>query len=540
MRHVIKKQVIELRLSGGSEDMFRLQQKASQYYYRSILPLLEKIFDSISPGSDSIQIDRLEIDLGLIQWDKEVQEIIINDLHIVLKEETEKMISELPLQQFLQKQDGKQPRIRKESASQNAARQWIYYMTNGVVPWAVTTIDEEWKGLVLEGLATDYNLAADLKDMITHIQAALNRITREHTESFLVALLELISTKEQKIMPQLVAEIMRIQYPGQVADESLPGKPVTEHSKPVWRYLLKKAAASTANSLPMQLSAEWIKSAVKDQTISETTLSELQYQLPLLGTAIIDILQEIKTRPGGSATDNSRNDNRIPDQKLIQSLIIKKTNEIKENTRERTGDKDIPEAGENLELPGQPIRSEASEERVVAADNSGILEEGIYVGNAGLVLLHPFFRFLFLHRNLTTEGKFINKAAQEKAIHLLHYIATGSLEAEEHILAMPKLLCGWALEEPVQLDGGLSAQDRADADDLVNAALAQWTILKNTSTDGLREGFLHRKGKMFLKNGDIHIIMETNAIDILLDHLPWNLSIIKLPWLDQLIRVEWR
>jgi hypothetical protein len=79
-----------------------------------------------------------------------------------------------------------------------------------------------------------------------------------------------------------------------------------------------------------------------------------------------------------------------------------------------------------------------------------------------------------------------------------------------------------------------------EAGDLLAAAIAQWSILKNTSVEGLREGFLQRGGKLFSKNGNLWLQVEKNAIDILLDYLPWNLGIIKLPWLKDVLRVEWR
>jgi Contractile injection system tape measure protein len=56
MRHVIKKQVLELRFAQG-KDMFLLQQKASQFFYSHLLPALEKIFDKLSDENNTIEID---------------------------------------------------------------------------------------------------------------------------------------------------------------------------------------------------------------------------------------------------------------------------------------------------------------------------------------------------------------------------------------------------------------------------------------------------------------------------------------------------
>jgi len=35
------------------------------------------------------------------------------------------------------------------------------------------------------------------------------------------------------------------------------------------------------------------------------------------------------------------------------------------------------------------------------------------------------------------------------------------------------------------------------------------------------------------------LYIEEKTIDILLDKLPWNLSIIKLKWMDEILTVHW-
>jgi hypothetical protein len=164
----------------------------------------------------------------------------------------------------------------------------------------------------------------------------------------------------------------------------------------------------------------------------------------------------------------------------------------------------------------------------------------LFVQHAGLVLIHPFLRSLFSICGFLNGREFSNADNQQKAIYLLHYMATGSVTAEEHELVIPKILCNYRVEEPVNTDTILSINELQEADDLMRAAITQWTILKSTSPDGLRQGFLQRNGKLQIRNEQLHIAVEKNTIDVLLDHLPWNLSMIKLPWSGAIIRVEWR
>ncbi len=50
-----------------------------------------------------------------------------------------------------------------------------------------------------------------------------------------------------------------------------------------------------------------------------------------------------------------------------------------------------------------------------------------HIENCGLILVHPFLKHLFILLNYLGENnKFKNEELQERAIHLLHFIATGS------------------------------------------------------------------------------------------------------------------
>ncbi|NET31541.1 MAG: hypothetical protein F6K19_06015, partial [Cyanothece sp. SIO1E1] len=65
---------------------------------------------------------------------------------------------------------------------------------------------------------------------------------------------------------------------------------------------------------------------------------------------------------------------------------------------------------------------------------------GIYLNNAGLVLLHPFLRIYFEDVGLLAENNFRHEYAQQVAIALLHYLATGQTGVPEYALVLPKLL----------------------------------------------------------------------------------------------------
>ena len=539
MRHIIRKQVLELKLA-DSQDMFMLQQKISQYYYKHILPSLEKIFDHLSDENSILQIDRLEIDLGIIKWDKEIHEIRIEYLLILLQKQTGELIRRISGEYYLRNNAGRELPVMKMAGPQSAGEQWIYYMNRGIIPWNVMDINDGWRMGVLEALATDYQLVSELKVLIGKNGPALERIVREHTITFLVTIAEVLSAHEQRVLPTVAMEMERILYPAQPNGISQVEKPVKE-AQIIWQYLVKRFAAASGIITSIQIARMWIEEKLDIQELLPDRLSGLENELPLLGPVIAEILQNIHTKH----RDDKKDQDEPTAKEKNKSIVEGSSNGEAENVIQidvSKGKSAGPEAATGADELVNKFSSAKGEKegQVRSADNAEILDEGIYIKYAGLVLLHPFFKFLFQHRGLISEGRFKDEASQEKAIYLLHYLATGTVQAEEYLLATAKLLCGWPLEEPLQSEARISPVDMMEADDLINAAIAQWTILKNTSADGVREGFLQRNGKVFMKNGDICFIIESHAIDLLLDHLPWNLSIIKLPWLKELIRVEWR
>ncbi|MGB3080720.1 MAG: contractile injection system tape measure protein [Saprospiraceae bacterium] len=492
MRHIIKKQLIELELR-RRDDIFILQEKASRYYYKNILPAIEEIFDRISGADEMIQIDRLEINLGTISLENPSDDIRIEDLHNTLFKEIEIQLKNTSKPNYRSHFNATPSNYKKLSLSLNAGEQWIYYIQHGVLTWNTSPITEEWKTLVLEALATDFALVTRLREVISQSSKSLTRIINEHQESFLVKLVEILTAQEQHSLPDVLHELHFI-LTNLHQKDFVPEikKEVADKPLKIWTDVIRKAATKTNKPTSLQIAEQILKETLQNQHNASEHLENIEKGLHLLKPIMIELSENI-------------------------------TQSTDESLKQTSGS----EAAETV----PPF---------LASPGSSVSEEGLFVQHAGLVLLHQFFRYLFKNTGLIEEGKFINREKQEKAILLLHYLVTGNAEPEEYLLAVPKLLCSWPLDEPLESYVTLSEQEKTEANDLLHAAIAQWTILKNTSADGLRDGFLQRNGKMIMQNDNLFFQVEKSAIDVLLDHLPWNLSHIKLPWMSEMIRVEWR
>ncbi len=180
-------------------------------------------------------------------------------------------------------------------------------------------------------------------------------------------------------------------------------------------------------------------------------------------------------------------------------------------------------------------REESSKEFELIEQNS------IFINNAGIVLLHPFLQNFFAATHLLQDKNFVNEHVQQRAVHLLQYLAKGQLQMPEYEMQLNKVLCGMNDAQHVDRLIELTDVEKLEADELLQAVIGHWTALKNSSIDGLRETFLQRSGKLsFVQADDFwKLQVERKGMDILLDKMPWGFAHVQLPWMEKALVVEW-
>ncbi len=183
------------------------------------------------------------------------------------------------------------------------------------------------------------------------------------------------------------------------------------------------------------------------------------------------------------------------------------------------------------QLKSQKERSQKNNTPI--STNNGVY----YVDNAGLILIHPFIQQLFKNCDLLKEGNQIKNI--EKAVHLLHYVATKQEQQPESEMLFEKFICGVSFQTPINRFVELSGELKKNADQMLQAAIAYWPKMKNSSIDLIRNEFLTRAGKLELKTKNPKLTIERKSYDILLNKLNWNLSMARFPWLDKLLFINW-
>ncbi|RXG30268.1 contractile injection system tape measure protein [Leeuwenhoekiella palythoae] len=165
--------------------------------------------------------------------------------------------------------------------------------------------------------------------------------------------------------------------------------------------------------------------------------------------------------------------------------------------------------------------------------------QGLILPNCGLILLHPFLSILFEELGVLSSQKQIAEEHYDLVVQLLHFIATGEENISEQQLGAAKQLCGVFSSYPIKKENVLQEKHKKEALNLIQTVLNYWSALKNTTASGLRGQFLTRSGKWVTTDEKIELFIERQTADILLDQLPWGLSMVKLPWLKKMIYVTW-
>ena len=166
-------------------------------------------------------------------------------------------------------------------------------------------------------------------------------------------------------------------------------------------------------------------------------------------------------------------------------------------------------------------------------------EEGITVYNAGLVLLWPFLSRYFSMLELCNSKDFFGDEERMRAIQLTQFLVTGKTEMEEWNLSLNKIICGADLNFPVQPTLDISLEEEGLSEKMLKGALQNWPKLKNTKPATFQETFLQREGRLYKRDNRWELIVEKKAYDMLLNTLPWNISMIKLNWMSDRLVVVW-
>ena len=213
------------------------------------------------------------------------------------------------------------------------------------------------------------------------------------------------------------------------------------------------------------------------------------------------------------------------EEKRLEAERLKRIEELKR--KEKTT---VEEIQEETKVKPQKEKPKAVDPPV---------DEPLYIKNAGMVLLQPYYSRLFMALKMVNKGKFVNEEAQIRATHMLQYITTRQTETPENELVLNKIMCGLPLSTPVPMDVGLTEQELGTCDSLLQGAINNWSRMRTMTPDALRGTFLIREGSVKEEADRWKLKVEKGSFDMLLRTLPWGFTFVRYGWLPKFIAVEW-
>lgn len=499
MTHLIKKQVIDCRIS-KSLDAFRVQHQLSQVYWSALLPAIEKAFDEVNNTDEVIVIDKLEIDLGQLTETHLTQKEWIIELQRTLTGELKANIT-APSQQ-------QQAGTRKQARIIHIGRQWLFFVQHGYLPWNAINITPQWHQEALEALAANFDCIQELRRLIHSNRRVMQRIIQQYDTPFLTGLLEVLTAKKNDSIHPLIEELYLVYQQVQPTDATIILLSKTAFRKTAMEKVIAAAAQQATGFSAEATALQLLKAMIKTQPAASALHAKLADQLPFLQPVWNKMVETLPAAP-------------ITPKPVAEEPAPPTNNET-------TIDPDL-------------IKTTPTEKPFEEAIAPTVDKDGIFTELAGLVLLHPFLLSLFRQLEWVQDRSFVNKECQQRAILLLHFLATAETTTPpEYALVIPKVLCGYPLQEPLHIEPELTTSIIEEAEHLLEVIIQRWEVLKSTSIDGLREGFLLRKGLLQKVETGLRLRIKSSSIDMLLDQLPWGIGMIKLPWMKDLLKVEWR
>lgn len=518
--NIIRKQIIELRFT-GDEDPFVSQQSTNEWCLQQLLPSIEQRLERFAATEEVIRIYEITVEWKMegTAFDESLAEKIAAEIERMV--ESKISLADKPDQ----RNDGI-VKLNREAAYIECL---IFFLEYGYLPWYAKIFSVE-----------------SLKEVLRHVSAATPESRQvEHLKEVLQQpqALQRLHTAGK----EFISVILAIVVPGEK-------NVIQRHSEQVIKLSLIIRSDQLRKKFIQNVQHFFVAEILRHKT-SYNNVVVLQNAVILLllqnNITIVELEDYIKHESLFSKAEHTYIFSRENIEWLSQQLLKKNCNDNIDPGTDKTDDNIITQKSKSEpSTPGKKSKTQKKEADNLLQGNEEVIkqqkiiqqkqaiqkEEGIYINNAGLVIVALFLPRLFENMGVAENGK-LNSVSLAAAI--LHYIATGSDEYAEFELVLPKILCGLQPEDNIDIVSPLPQTFITEANEMLQAVITHWDILKDTSIDGLRQSFLKREGKLqFIKNEWL-LQVEQKSYDMLLQQLPWNISMLKLSWMPHMLKTEW-
>jgi hypothetical protein len=489
-RHRIQRQIVELIIGASAEGLAVHQELARPFWDRTV-PDLEEVFDRAAGPDELLRLDRLELDLGTIgggDWPAELRRRLVEELTRSLAGFT--AVSEAD-------EEG-----RTDPQPAEAWRQFLFFLAHGRLPWWAAKPVEPWN------------------DVPTGSEARWSAL-RETALSDPRARSRLVYSVNDEFLERAIASWSGVLHAARVLGQLTP-KRLGADARRRWRrgfWMLALDWVATGGFRAPRGGSQLVRDLMTLRHMYDSDSAEPR---------------PFKRLPGDGREHGDRSrtveDGDLPEPWRGWRLSQGDAAPFERAVTERSANTGEPK-GRAPALSPPPAGAPEKARRDVD-------DEAIYLGGAGVILVHPFLEQLFRERGLLEGRSFRGLEARDRAVHLIGFITFGRVDVAEYELVLAKVLCGVELEEPLE-PVQLEDDDVAACDALLRAVLEHWTALRSSSPDWLREQFFLREGKLERTDSGWLLTIERHAQDVLLARLPWGFGVVAPAWLSERIFVHW-
>lgn len=474
--HIIKKASLGFTYR-GKEDGFALQKEVKDWLQQVMLELQTEL-EKYGSADEVIAVDVVKLDINVQdkQWQQEAKQKLLFQLKDKL--------------QLLRSGSVVSAGYKEIKVAKHFEAAFLFYVQHGYTSWRTM---------------------ADQKD---NWQASVERLFKQPDVQFLQQLLQLLKQSDHiliRLKEALPAKVLLHLFQPLFKTDVLYRQYISDLQSLFEKVSLNQQAKELLLKTHLQVTTNF-----QDESVVKTGIASLFQQL--LHTT------ELKQKRIAEIPFQSKAFKEAQSKIAGEKKSARQVGEQKQSsfTRKQL----LDETALNI------LQEEEQQENRTITD-----EEGIFISNAGLVLIAAFLPAMFAKLNITEENMIVKTT---DAVCLLHVIATGKKPVDETALVLPKLLCGLHPSKAIEV-GSFQLNDviREEVNNMLSSVIEYWNVLGNTSVDGLQESFLKRNGKLMLYKGEWILQVEQQSYDMLLQHLPWNTTMIQLPWMKQMLKTEW-
>jgi hypothetical protein len=556
-QHVIRRLTFEIQIP-SEEQGFSTQEMISDLFNSVLLRQLETLLDSMDSRHEVISIDKLEIDLGSI-----TENVLEQEIPLKLGEQLTEKLQEVIMSARLSRAGEAKARSSEASVTIKPADKskldlLLHFLQTGTMPWWARNEEKHVSVLIVKLLEESPTQLRGALDQIFRNENYKKRFIYQLPDPLITEVLKLYNRSFSEFSANAVNDICTIH--GRNSFTSLSSQALRLRC---WSYFIQQALQGNTISRATQ-KAQHLRTLIKElQPEGDAILfvikkaRQMQDEQMLRTLDFADLLVIARKQ----IDDQKKNEgtNRKAKKNVKKKSYIKEEKNPEEAGTSEPGDHadehTAPEAKESIEKDhAGPANDEAKkqEERELLLGQlkeafsiedkeaiEDVLADGIYINNAGLVIIWPYILPFFRKLELVKGNEFISQETRHRGVHILQYLASGNeTAAEEHELILNKLLCGIDPGEPISAFTSLGPTERSECEQLLANIITNWNALKNISAESLRSTFFIKEGILQKDNG-WRLRIERTAVDMLIDRLPWGISMIKLPWNEELIHVEW-